>query len=49
MGYMSPETFAAWLAAERAEVWAEAIHHVEPMLYPSMKRAAMRDNPYRKH
>lgn len=30
-----------------ALAWDAAIHHVQPHLDPAVKRAAMRDNPYR--
>ena len=41
----TPTAFA--IRCIKAEAWDEAIHHVEGSLFQEVKRAAMRDNPYR--
>lgn len=39
--------YEALVVAAKAEGWDEAVHHVEPYLTGAIKRAAMKDNPYR--
>ena len=41
----TPTAFA--IRCIQAETWDKAIHHVEGSLFTEVKRAAMRDNPYR--
>lgn len=41
----TPTAFA--IRCIQAETWDKAVHHVEGSLFAEVKRAAMRDNPYR--